>query len=672
VWAVPVDGGPRPLAQDVLHAPTPTDERLSLPARLIAEVPLESSRRRLLPDSGAALEPAAHGYPGLVRSLAPEHRLALVPRPGFPLSEVDDRLRGLVLRQLAEQAWLPGAAGVELPGSGARVLAVDAPELVAALAEIVPKLASACGPEPAGVLAAVGAERLEFPELVEILGGVERSPSWWHSRYDELLVLLEAHSVSADDLGALPVPLADGRTLPGPRGAFLVGVSAADEELLDLLAGAKVTGLRLVHPDAAHPLLERLGAVPAGAADLLDAPALREAVARSVEDAESGLDTLPLAEAVLRLASEAGATGLGALALPATEGWRRADELIVPNSPLLEVFDPEALGEDGPLAVLDADFAGEWPVEALTRIGVLDGFVVTDGEIRDLDLVAEDAWPAALRLLAGERETWQALTGRRGHWLARNAELAGRAPEDWRLPTASELAGLYDPVPEVGVRPDVLAAAGVRTELAVSDLIDAADLLDRLGDPGRSIAPGLTSRAYAAVADADLDWAELDPPARVRTMDGSVVDADQAAVLDRPWLVAAWPAGRLVATSPGSVETLSELLDIPLLSEAVSARVADDGEYVPWSELTAITWVAELLDIPLPDGGVVVHEELTVEVDGVKRGAPWWVERFHGEHHAEDTPFGLARAFASACDRWPDRYLITALLEDPDPATALG
>src|SRR5206468_410822 len=110
---------------------------------------------------------------------------------------------------------------------------------------------------------------------------------------------------------------------------------------------------------------------------------------------------------------------------------------------------------------------------------------------------------------------------------------------------------------------------------------------------------------------------QLDPPARVRAIDGSVVDAERAAVLDLPWLAAVWPAGRLVAVSsedrlgadrvPAPVgvagggtplaegpvsrawaaRRLAELLDVPLLSELVSARLPD-GEYVDWSELTAV------------------------------------------------------------------------------------
>ncbi|NKQ55198.1 molecular chaperone Hsp90 [Amycolatopsis sp. K13G38] len=673
LWAM----APEPLETDVLHAPTPTDERLSLPARLIAQVPLEPSRRRIMP--GTDVTAPASAYPALVRKLPPGQRLSLVPSAGFPLSEVDGQLREAVIGALGEQPWLPSAGG-DIPALGARVLGVDSPRLVEMLGELVPRLVSVCGPEAARVLATVGAERLDLPEVVETLTGLERPPVWWRSLYDVLLPLLEAHSVSADDLGALPVPLADDRTLPGPRGALLF-----DGELLELLAEADIVGLRLVHPEAAHPLLERLGAKPAEAADLLESPALREAVERSVEDAESGLDTAPLAEAVLRLVSEASAEDLGALALPAEDGWRRADELVLPTSPLLAVFDPDALGEDGPLAVLDKDFAARWPGSALTAVGVLDGFVVTEDGIRDLDLVADERWPEALRLIAGERETWQALRAD-ASGIARNAVLAGRAPQEWRLASAAGLAGLYDPVPDVGVREDVLAAAGVRTGLEVADLDDAADLLDRLGDPRRTVAPGLVARAHAALADAGLDWAALDAPERVRAVDGSVVAAEEAAVLDRPWLAAAWPAERLVTAAEGGpepepdevfasgrsrAERLAELLDVPLLSETVSARMPDDGEFVPWAELTAICLVAELLDMPLPDGGVVVHEELSVELDGVKRDAPWWVESgpFHGEHHAADTPAGLARAFAHAADRWADRHLIEALLDDPDPLT---
>ena len=55
-----------------------------------------------------------------------------------------------------------------------------------------------------------------------------------------------------------------------------------------------------------HPLLLRLGAALAEPDGLLDHPALRDAVDRSVDDADAGLDPVPLAEAVLGLVAELG------------------------------------------------------------------------------------------------------------------------------------------------------------------------------------------------------------------------------------------------------------------------------------------------------------------------------------------------------------------------------
>ncbi|EHK80416.1 hypothetical protein SZMC14600_22333, partial [Saccharomonospora azurea SZMC 14600] len=48
-----------------------------------------------------------------------EHRLALVPRPHFPVSDVDGVLRDLVVERLADDDWLPSATSGLLPGAGA-------------------------------------------------------------------------------------------------------------------------------------------------------------------------------------------------------------------------------------------------------------------------------------------------------------------------------------------------------------------------------------------------------------------------------------------------------------------------------------------------------------------------------------------------------------------------
>ncbi|MER6793782.1 molecular chaperone Hsp90, partial [Amycolatopsis mediterranei] len=692
VWAVPVgaDGAPRPLAEDVLHAPTPTDDGLSLPARLLASVPVEPSRRRALPgpELAQALEAAAKEYVGLVRLLPAGQRFALVPVPGFPKSTVDNKLRDEVLAALAVEPWLSTRDGKEVAGRQARVLDVDVPGLPALLVDLVPGLVEG----PAQVLKAVSGQVIGIEEVLDTLTGVTRDPGWWRELYAALAIAVESHALAAERLDGLPVPLSDGRTLPGARGCLLVEGSA---ELLDLLSDVDIPGLRLVHPAASHPLLERLGAKHADARELLNADQLRDAVERSVEDIQSGLDGTTLAGAVLRLIADCGDDAprwVGALALPGTDTWRRADELVLPTSPLLDIFDEEVFEEDGAMDVLDEDFAGDWPQSTLEAAGVLDSFaVVVDDEphepdhdlpdeeawwdsrpeppstlvaIRDLDLVADDAWPAALRLLAARPETWHALRVPHGHaawWIAQYAVLDGAAPNEWRLPEA-DLAGLFDEVPDVGLNDDLLGIAGVRADLTLSSVDEARDLLDRLADPGRVVSAGLTTRAYDALVESGMDPGV---PRAVRAADGSVVD--DALVLDVPWVAGALEPGQYVV-APEDPERLADLLDLPLASGA-PAEVTSEGEYAPWAELPALKLVADQLGIRLPDGGVLVHDQLTVRIEGAEHDVQWWSD---DRLHAADTSEGLARAFAWAAGRWPDRHLITALLDDPSPRTLLA
>jgi len=315
-------------------------------------------------------------------------------------------------------------------------------------------------------LTELGARRVTATELVERLFGIDRPPSWWRALYAELGELADVVPGLVDELRALPVPLVDGRAAAGPATVLLPEGP--------LPAGLAVPGLHVAHPDAVHPLLVRLGASPADPAALLEHPALQAAVERSVEDAEAGLDTAPLAEAVLALLAADAPAGeeLAALALPDADGEpARADELMLPDAALRPL-----LADDVPVAVLHPDWAARFPREVLTAVGVLDGFaVVVDEEpvgpdhdlddedrwwdglvepptrlvaVRDLDLVDDTAWPAALALLAADRDTREAaMTGYTAWWLARHARLGGRRPGHWRLPTADALAALYDPVP---------------------------------------------------------------------------------------------------------------------------------------------------------------------------------------------------------------------------------
>lgn len=692
VWAVPVtdEGRPLPLEEDVLHTPTPTDERLSLPARLLSTaVPMEPSRRRVLasadaPDVRRALRAAADAYPGLIRSLPAEHRLALVPSPRFPVSDVDGLLRELLTERLADEEWLPSVLSGLLPGRRARILDVAAPRLVELVADVVPGLVAAplCGREVVRTATVTGARGLGVAELVDAVSGVGRPPEWWRELYDELLAAVDRAEVELDELGAMPVPLADGRTLPGARGVLLAEDTVGD------LAALDIPGLHVVHPRAVHPLLRRLGATSAGPAELLRTPAVTDAVARSVEDALAGLDVRPLVDAVLTWVSRTGgAPGLGALALPTETGWRRADELLLPDAALREVLDPEAVGDDAPLDVVAADTARRWGRETLLACGVRDTFTAPDDgavdtevdpdlpPVPDLDLVADDAWPHAVRLLAKQPDTWRVLTARDRRlrdWLSANALLAGRAPRWWRLPSATELSGLFDPVPEVGLSEDLLALTGVRGELALDPdhaAEDAELLCERLGDPERRVPTGVVLRVHSALSA--LPPEDVEPPERVRTLAGSVCDAADTVVLDAPWFLAIWPAERLVAAADfADAPALADVLDLPLASEETTATVDEkEGEpsFAEWAELPAIGEVADLLGISLPAGGVLIHEELTV----VGTPVPWWCDD-SGALHAADSPEGLARAFAWAANRWADRVAVERLLDDPDPRAVLG
>ena len=723
LWAAAADH--EPARADVLHAPTPTEETTTLPARLVVTVPLDPDRRRVR--AGAVtthvLRAAAASYPALVAVLPAERRLALVPAATLPASEVDAVLRDAVTEALRRAPWLPGADGPDLVPARAVVLdtgADPADILLAALAGAVPDLASPVvgGPRDAPALAALGVTRIGPAALADRLAGLRRPPSWWHALY-AALAATPAVVAAREELAALPVPLADGRLVPGPRGTLL-----PDPGLADLLAGDTLPGLRLVDPAAVHPLLEALGARRADAASLLEEPELREAVARSVDDAENGLDVSGLAGLVLRLLVDGGAAAAdpawGALALPDVEGrYRRADELVLPDGALRTV-----LGDDSPVGVLAEAAANTHARSALLAAGVLDGFAVVrddaptgpahdlddeetwwaeevdpaagwDAEepagpvsamvaVRDLDLIADDRWDAAWALLAGDRSARSALIALPGEpvpytawWLARHGRLAGHAPGHWRLPgdasgppgagadpgRAAALAALYDPVPGPGA-PDAgfLAAVGVRTDLRVDDADDATDLLLRLADPTRTVPAGGVPAAHAVLAEAvdarRIAVADVEPPPRVRTASGRVVDADPdrgsvPAVLDRPWLLAGLDPDAVVPVAPGGASTLADLLDLPVVSAGHHGEVRSPGVATRWTDLPAAAAWAAAVGRALPAGEVVVHARLRVAVADDDRARPprevfpgVWVD--DAVVHTDDPVRGLLAAWALA------------------------
>ena len=433
--AVPLDaeGLPRPLPQgQVLHAPTPTDEPLSLRLHLAASFPLEVSRRRVAPGpltdwlAGRAAEAVVAL---LVKAPATPVIAALVPRPGLGLAPLDAAVCSVVLAGLRAAPFLPPALPAEpeyvlalpsepgqlqglealdlepvstepsgrlVPGAAITLvheLGAVAEPLVAALAGVVPGLLPAdwSTRQVAPALDALGVGRLDVAGVVDAVAGLDRSPDWWRRLYAAL-----STAQDLDALAALPVPLTDGRTVTGVRGTLLPGadLAALKPETLAPL------GLRVVHPDAVFEgLLTRLGARPATVATILADERVRAAVADSI-DAE---DPEPLAEAVLALVAAAGTRPgeepwLAELALPTEDDWYPAGELVVPGSPLVRVF-AAMEGDDAPFGVVDSDFANDvlaaYGPDVLGAVGCLTTFTVLEADDLDLvdlvDLTSDDA-----------------------------------------------------------------------------------------------------------------------------------------------------------------------------------------------------------------------------------------------------------------------------------------
>ncbi|MGW0598436.1 sacsin N-terminal ATP-binding-like domain-containing protein [Streptomyces sp. NPDC002776] len=754
-WAVPADedGAPaRPRTSPVVHAPTPSDEALGVPALLIASFPLDTTRRHAAPGplTDFLVQRAADAYAELLAGWRPVTAgiIDLVPGP-LGKGELDGALRAAILERLPRTAFLPPALPAFLPPAppavpppasetidalpealrprDAEVVEGAGADTVRVLAEVLPTLLPA-GLERRVELRTLGVGRVPLTDAVDRLAGLEKEPEWWRRLYDSLA------GVDPDRLSGLPVPLADGRTTIGPRQVLLPTADAGiDPELLARL------GLKVAHPDAVHPLLEKLGALAATPRAVLTTPQVRAAVAASLDD-EGGLDwerdTLDaeeLADTVLALVRDADLEPgdepwLGALALPDEEGeLAPAGELVLPGSPFHQVM------REGELAAVDAELAERWGEQPLAACGVLAAFalvrasdVVLDPDelepregdfaqpddaglldavdvwsedildrfpdtpvppvatelvaVRDLDLVDDDKWPQALALLArpplrdaltqqvrillpdGTHEVVRPYTA---WWLRGHPVLDGRRPAGLLASGGDPLLrGLYDEADATGFDDEqVLRALGVRTSVAA--LLDepggAAELLDRLADPARTVTGSQLHALYGALADLDPERVTLPDELRA-VVDGrmKVVDAADAVVVDSPDLLPFTGGVPLLPVRPSRAAELAELFQVRRLSESVTGSVDSEG-----TEHDVPEPVRVLLGARTPVS-YVEHEELVV--DGVEID---WRLTDDGVLHAA-TLEGVAAGLAWAARQWPRRFEVAALLEDPSRTQELA
>jgi hypothetical protein len=697
-WAVPVtpDGEPASLdgVESVVHAPTPTDEPLGLPALLIASFPLSPDRRHVAPGAltGFLVGQAADTYAGLLLTLTPGSSLLnLVPGP-VARGELDGQLRRAIVARLPDVPFLPAAGDgtVNIRPRDAVHLEAALPGLTSLLASVIGGLIT--GPARHPAYAILGVRRLRLADLADLLAELNRDPSWWRQLYQALAA---AGSEQLPELGALPVPLADGRLVRGPRGLLLPAPG------LQNAADLSILGLRVVHPDAAHPLLTRLGAIEATPRGILADPGVRAAVTQSLDADDPG----PVAEAVLSLVAQARPLPgeypwLADLALPGTDGdWYPAGELLLPGGPLAGV-----VAADSPFGIVDKETLGRFGEATLEAAGVLSTFALLTAEdvalddpnldldgvdewaeglaervpeglavaaviaVRDLELVDTDRWSRALDLLsvpplrAAVTEAARVLRsdGRyvdipsyTAWWLRRHLAVDGmRAASSDPL-----LAGLYDEA-DLPVDEEFARALGVRTSLAalLAEPGGADELLDRLADPGRPVTRSQLRALWIALGDAGA----VTSPDRVRVIRGEqvvVADAGDALILDAPDL---WPllAERPLVIAPYTLAPrLADLLDLPLVSEEVPGIVESAPE---------LRKVPSALHAILPDapGEYFAHERLVV--DGI--AVPW--RYVDNAVHADGTD-GLARALAWAAGQWPARHLLAAILSDPASAGRL-
>jgi len=286
--------------------------------------------------------------------------------------------------------------------------------------------------------------------------------------------------------------------------------------------------------------------------------------------------------------------------------------------------------------------------------------------VRDLELVRD--WHRALPLLASAPADARAdvvlggvaVPGYLRWWLSTHRVLDGQRPDRLRHPDSIELQGLYEGATGSSAVLDLLRPPATVDDV-LADVDGAIDLLDRLGDPARTVRPEVLRTVYARIATA-LDGIDVDPPERVRIAPDRVVE--DAVVLDAPYLQPLVPEA--VVPAGGAPGAVADLLDLPLASEKARGTVTSGGRRLRWAELPGAQLAAARLGVDELDGELVVHDSLTV--DGY--ALSWWPEG--AVDHVDGSPAALGRALAWRTGAWSLRQALAEAFAFPERAAELA
>ncbi len=696
-------GLPLPLPASVgrvVHAPTQTEEPWGLPVVVIGDFRLDPSRRHVAEGkrSNDVVQALAKAYTSLVTDIACEHgraALSLVPAADL-VGTIDHLVRERVRAGLADARWIPRAAGGELESPGRLVaLEPNEPGLVRVLGEHVIDLAD---PEWVGdELRGLGLQTRPVNEVWDTLATLALSPGQWHGVY------VEAQGLDPRALEGLPVPLADGRVVRGARTAMLAGEQGADLARL---------GVDVVHPEAQHPLLERLGARPLEITRVLDVAFVRQVEDAVEHDAAEARELVTAAVALLSHSTvrPGELVWLGDVPVPTRDGsWVPAASVVLPGSTLdavvasdvprlaadlADAASPSAWAALGVLPALvpvtlieqplDPDLwddvmldGGDWcsAVADLAAVGDPDELLAAEVSlVRGVELL-DGLSLADIAVFLGEPDVRRTLVtpttvvtgdGRRvqvpspsAWWLSEAAVVDGRSPVEVRLPGDDRLAPFFPAIDTpTALDVELLQAIGVHSTLErwISSPDGVDELLEAMGDADVTVSPTLMGDLYDQLAEQVGDDLP-EPPSRVRALvngQTSVVNANDA-------VVAIAPHHALVLRTP-------YIPGSPHLAEVLDVAVSDDAS----CSATGIVGTGVERPVPsVPDVGGLPksyreHDELIVGDVSVD----WWVTA-EGEVHVS-TVEGLARALAWASGQWSRRFELASRLEQGSPDESLG